>query len=66
MELLLMFFILPSLGVIWFLNLITFIEKLHKGKDTHNQKILGVVWTFIFIALLFFCFIILVEHKPSS
>lgn len=61
MSFLFLFVILPSLGVIWFLNLITFIEKLHKGKDTHNQKILGSVWTFIFIALLLFCFISLVD-----
>ena len=61
MEFLWIFVILPLLGVIWFLNLITFIEKLHKGKDTHNQKILGSVWTFIFIAFLFFCLIILVD-----
>ena len=37
-----------------------FIEKLHKGKDTHNQKILGGVWTFFFVAYL--CFIIMLGH----
>ena len=60
MDLLLYFIILPTLGVIWFINLITFIEKLHKGKDTHNQKILGGVWTFLFVAYL--CFIIMLGH----
>jgi len=60
MDFLLYFIILPTLGVLWFINLITFIEKLHKGKDTHNQKILGCVWTFFFVAYL--CFIIMLGH----
>ena len=60
MDFLLYFIILPTLGVLWFINLITFIEKLHKGKDTHNQKILGSVWTFFFVAYL--CFIIMLGH----
>lgn len=57
MLLFLSFIVLPVLGVIWFLNLITFLEKLHNGKNTHNQKVLGGFWTFIFIAALFYCFI---------
>jgi len=56
MELFIVFLALPALGVVWFFNLITFIEKLHNGKNTHNQKILGGLWTFIFIALVFYCF----------
>jgi len=62
MELILIFLVLPALGVVWFLNLITFMEKLHKGKDTHNQKILGGLWTFMFIALLFYCFIAITSY----
>ena len=60
MEFFLYFIILPTLGVLWFINLITFIEKLHKGKDTHNQKVLGGVWTFFFVAYL--CFILFLGH----
>lgn len=37
------FVVVPLLGVIWFLNLITFMEKLHNDKNTHNQKVLGGV-----------------------
>jgi len=62
MELFLVFVVLPALGVVWFLNLITFMEKLHKGKDTHNQKILGGLWTFAFIALLIYCFISITSY----
>ena len=46
---LLIFVIVPMLGVLWFLNLITFLEKLHNGKNTHNQKVLGIFWTIAFI-----------------
>jgi len=51
------FIVVPLLGVIWFLNLITFMENLHNGKNTHNQKVLGGVWTFAFIATLIYCYI---------
>ena len=43
----------PMLGVLWFLNLITFLENLHNGKNTHNQKVLGVFWTFAFIVTFY-------------
>ncbi len=56
MEYFIIFLVLPALGVVWFFNLITFMEKLHSGKNTHNQKVLGGVWTFIFISLAFYCF----------
>jgi len=62
MELFLMFIVLPAIGVLWFLNLITFLEKLHNGKDTHNQKVLGGLWTFVFLAALFFCFIAITSY----
>lgn len=55
------FFVLPTLGVIWFLNLMTFMEKLHNSKNTHNQKILGGFWTFVFIFVFLYCFISLIE-----
>lgn len=57
MEFFLIFVILPALGVVWFLNLLTFVEKVHNGKDTHNQKIFGGLWTFIFVAAVFYCFL---------
>lgn len=40
-------------SILWFLNLVQLLEKLKRGKDIHNQKILGCVWsvglTFSFI-----------------
>jgi len=62
MLLFISFVVLPVLGVIWFLNLITFMEKLHNGKNTHNQKILGGLWTFVFIAALFYCFLSITSY----
>ena len=47
----------PLFGVLWFLNFTTFLKKLKDGKDTHNQNVLGVVLTFIFIFALMYCFI---------
>ncbi|MCM3721509.1 hypothetical protein M3166_05610 [Solibacillus isronensis] len=32
-------------SILWFLNLTQLLEKLHQGKNIHNQKILGCVWT---------------------
>lgn len=32
-------------SVLWFLNLVQLLEKLHQGKNIHNQKILGCVWS---------------------
>ena len=46
--------IIPLLGVFWFLNFIKFLEKLHTNKNTHNQKLLGCVLTFLFIAAFLF------------
>lgn len=62
MEILLPFVLLPGFGVLWTLNLMTFIEKLHKGKDTHNQKVLGVFWTILFLVILFYCFVMVIDY----
>lgn len=32
-------------SILWFLNLVQLLEKLKQGKDIHNQKILGCVWS---------------------
>ncbi|OMC80925.1 hypothetical protein BK130_16515 [Viridibacillus sp. FSL H8-0123] len=57
MFLFLLFTIPSLLGVLWFFNLITFLEKLHQGKNTHNQKVLGGLWTFAFISVFIYCII---------
>ncbi|MBD7983760.1 hypothetical protein H9649_04140 [Sporosarcina sp. Sa2YVA2] len=62
MEMLFPFVLLPGLGVLWTLNLMTFIERLHKGKDTHNQKVLGGFWTILFLVVLFYCFIMVAGY----
>ncbi|MBP2239591.1 hypothetical protein J2Z40_000144 [Cytobacillus eiseniae] len=52
-ELLLL--VVPLLGVLWFINLTTFLKKLKDGKDTHNQNVLGAVYTFfLLLALMLF------------
>lgn len=48
--------VIPLLGVIWFLNFMTFLSNLKNGVSTHNQKILGAVWTFIFIFTIMYCY----------
>lgn len=63
MDLFLAFVLVPVLGVFWYLNLIKFIEKLHDKKDTHNQKILGGVWTFVFIAGLIYSIAIITNYN---
>lgn len=35
----------PFFSVLWFLNLVQLLEKLKQGKDIHNQKVLGCVWS---------------------
>lgn len=32
-------------SILWFLNLVQLLEKLNQGKDIHNQKILGCLWS---------------------
>lgn len=32
-------------SILWFLNLVQLLEKLHQGKNIHNQKLLGCVWS---------------------
>lgn len=58
------FFILlltPLMGMFLFLTCITFLEKLKENKNTHNQKVLGSVFTFIFIILFFYSLIIVLS-----
>ncbi|WP_339199226.1 hypothetical protein MKY27_07760 [Solibacillus sp. FSL R5-0449] len=32
-------------SILWFLNLVQLLEKLQQGKNIHNQKVLGCVWS---------------------
>jgi len=41
--------IVPLIGVLWFLNLVSLIKKIKKDRDPHNQVLLGAVMTFFFV-----------------
>jgi len=45
-------FIIPILGVLWFLYLVSLLKNIKEEKDTKNQTILGSVISFLFV---FFC-----------
>lgn len=32
-------------SILWFINFVQLLEKLHQGRDIHNQKILGCIWS---------------------
>lgn len=51
---LLLFFFLPLIGMLWFLNLVTLIKKIKEEKACQNQIILGSLLSFIFIGLFMF------------
>ena len=38
--------IYPVIAVIWFLNVVAMLEKMKDGKNYHNQKLLGAVYSF--------------------
>jgi len=40
---------IPLLGVLWFVNFTTFLKNLKNDKSTHNQTVLGIALTFVFI-----------------
>ncbi|GEM_PF-773001 len=50
-------FVIPVLGVLYFLNFTTFLKKLINGKSTYNQNVLGAVLTFILIFTIMYCFV---------
>ncbi|EPD53775.1 hypothetical protein HMPREF1210_00598 [Paenisporosarcina sp. HGH0030] len=54
--LIMLWLVVPLLGVVWFLNFTTFLKNLMNGKSTHNQNVLGAVLTFIFIFALMYCY----------
>jgi len=37
----------PVIAVLWFLNVVTLLEKMKVGKNYHNQKLLGAVYSFL-------------------
>ncbi|MGK4043298.1 hypothetical protein AB0Y20_13555 [Heyndrickxia oleronia] len=51
---LLLFFFLPLIGMLWFLNLVTLIKKIKEDKACQNQIIFGAALSFIFIGLFMF------------
>ncbi|SOB93813.1 hypothetical protein SAMN05880501_101705 [Ureibacillus xyleni] len=53
--LVMMLLVVPTIGVLWFLNFTTFLKHLNNGKSTHNQNVLGATLTFIFLFALMYC-----------
>nr|WP_081260327.1 MULTISPECIES: hypothetical protein [Parageobacillus] len=49
--------VLPIIGVLWFLNLTSFLKNLHSNGNILNQTILGAVLTFIFTFLFMYGFL---------
>lgn len=49
--------VIPLLGVLWFLTFVSFLKNLKNGKSTHNQTILGAVFTFILLFALMYGFV---------
>ncbi|MFY2156330.1 hypothetical protein ACOSZF_11750 [Cytobacillus firmus] len=47
-------FVIPLLGVLLFITFISFLKNLKSGTSTHNQTILGAVFTFIFLFALMY------------
>jgi hypothetical protein len=55
MDFYIIVFLTSLLGVLWFLNLVTFFKKIKEDRSTHNQTILGAVLTFFVIfSFMFF------------
>lgn len=42
-------------SILWFLNLVQLLENLHQGKNIHNQKLLGSVWSACLILSIIIC-----------
>ena len=49
--------VIPSLGVLWFVNFTVFLKNLKNGKSTYNQTVLGSVLTFAFIFALMYGYV---------
>lgn len=41
-----LFLLYPVIAVLWFLNSVKLLEKLKDGKNYHNEKLLGAVYSF--------------------
>ncbi|ADU94779.1 hypothetical protein GYMC52_2394 [Geobacillus sp. Y412MC52] len=49
--------ILPIIGVLWFLNLASFLKNLNSDENTLNQTMIGAVLTFLFVFLYMYGFL---------
>ena len=52
MEIFIIFFVTPLVGMLLFLTCISLMKRLIANKSIHNEKIIGSVLTFIFIVLI--------------
>ena len=51
-----LWFVIPMLGVLWYLNLVALLKKIKEERNTRNQTILGAVLTFFFIFTFMYIF----------
>ena len=51
-----LWFVIPMLGVFWFLNLVSLLKKIKEERNTRNQTILGTVLTFFFVLTFMYIF----------
>lgn len=51
-----LWFVIPMLAVLWFLNLVTLLKKIKEERNTRNQTILGAVLTFLFVFTFMYVF----------
>lgn len=52
----LLLLVIPILGVLWFVNFTTFLKNLKNDKSTDNERVVGIVLTFVSIFTLMYCF----------
>ena len=46
--------VVPVIGVLWFLNLVSLLKKIKENRDPHKQVLLGAVMTFFFVFMFSF------------
>jgi len=52
-----MLFVIPLVGALWFLNLVSLLKKLHESRNPQNERILGAVLTFLLLFSLMFVYL---------
>ncbi|MCX8047224.1 MAG: hypothetical protein N3A70_10170 [Anoxybacillus gonensis] len=48
------FIVLPLIAGLWFFNLALLLKKLHQRENVHNETVLGMVLTMVFVFLFMY------------